>query len=188
MFERLRAAIEAALEGATPPRDAGEVARDMHDAVVEARVSVGKMREARAGLDKELAIERKQKDDAERRGQMAEEIGDAGTVEVARRFAAKHGERVAVLEKKLEVERAELHLAERELGEMTEQLRRYVQDRSGTAASESIESAWRDLQAAGGVRPETDLEDELLRSRLDRDAREAVAEERLRDLKKKMGK
>ena len=41
---------------------------------------------------------------------------------------------------------------------------------------------------AGGVRPGTDLQDELLKSQLDRTAREAAAEQQLRELKKKIKK
>jgi hypothetical protein len=42
--------------------------------------------------------------------------------------------------------------------------------------------------AAGGARPETDVEGELLRSRLERSAREAEADAKLEELKKRMGR
>jgi len=55
-------------------------------------------------------------------------------------------------------------------------------------ASDRIESAWRNIESAGGTRPELDLKDELLRSQLDAAAKEAAANEQLRQLKKKMGR
>ncbi len=51
-----------------------------------------------------------------------------------------------------------------------------------------MERAWRDLQAAGGARPGTDVRDELLKSEMERAAREAAAERQLKELKKKMKK
>ncbi len=107
---------------------------------------------------------------------------------MAERFAAKHRERVDVLERKLDAQQSELVLAEREFDEMKAKLLEVERQRPATDAARSVESAWRDLEAAGGARPETDLEDQLLRSQLDRSAREARAEEQLRELKKKMGK
>ena len=109
---------------------------------------------------------------------------------MAGRFAAKHRERVGVLERKLAALNDELALYERELADMQAQLARVERDRPLTEAERSAERAWRDLQEAGGVRPGggTDLQDELLKSDLDRTAREAAADQQLRELKKKMKK
>jgi hypothetical protein len=52
----------------------------------------------------------------------------------------------------------------------------------------SAERAWQDLTAAGGARPGTDLQDELLKSEMDRSAREAAADQQLDALKKKLRK
>ena len=49
-------------------------------------------------------------------------------------------------------------------------------------------AAWRDLEAAGGVRPETDLEGELLKSDLNRQQMDAAVAAQLEQLKKKLGK
>src|SRR5207247_936960 len=124
VFERLRDALRAALDAATPPGNLRDLARQMREAVVEAKVSVQETREAvsRAGRQWQLA--------------------------------------------------------------------RVERDRPLTEAERSAERAWRDLQEAGGVRPGggTDLQDELLKSDLDRTAREAAADQQLRELKKKMKK
>ncbi|HEY6209762.1 MAG TPA: hypothetical protein VIW28_11925, partial [Gemmatimonadales bacterium] len=68
------------------------------------------------------------------------------------------------------------------------QLARAERERPATEAERSAERAWRDLQQAGGARPGTDLKDELLRGQMDRAAREAAAEQQLRELKRKMKK
>ncbi len=188
MFERLRDTLRAALDRAAPPGDLRDLARQMREAVVEAKVAVRDMREALMRTERELTLERQRLADAERRGRLAAEIQDAETVTVAARFTAKHRDRVGVLERKLAAQREEVMLAERELGEMQAQLVRAERDRAATEAERSTERAWRDLQSAGGARPGTDVEDELLRSEMDRAAREAAAERQLQEIKKRMKK
>ena len=188
MFERLRDALRAALDAATPPGDLRDLARQMREAVVEARLSMQATREAVTRTEGELALERQRLADAERRGRLAAEIQDQETVAVAQRFAAKHRERAGVLERKLAALWDEQALLERELAEMQAQLARAERERPATEAERSAERAWRDLQQAGGARPGTDLKDELLRGQMDRAAREAAAEQQLRELKRKMKK
>jgi HAMP domain-containing protein len=187
VFERLKEALDAVLDAATPASDSRDVIHKMHEAVVETRVALDSMRDGIAVTERRLAVERKHLDDAERRGRMAAEIGDQETAQIAEQYTAKHGERLLVLEHKLTAEREEFQLAEREFNEMREKLRR-AREHSPSDTSGRIESAWRDIEAAGGTRPETDLNDELLRSKFDRAASEARAEEQLRQLKKKMGR
>ena len=183
MFERLRDALRAALDAATPPGNLRDLARQMREAVVDAKVAVDEIRSAVTRTDAELASERQRLADAERRGRLAGEIQDQETVQIAERFAAKHRERAGVLERKLSAQREELALAERELTEMRGQLT--SADRGGTS---STEQAWRDLQAAGGARPDVDLQQELLKHDIDRVARERAADEQLDLLKKKIRK
>ncbi len=158
----------------------------MRQAVVEMKSAVSKMRDDLAATERVLEAERRNRDDAERRGRLASGIGDRETTEVAERFTAKHAERVAVLEQKLDAQRAELRLAERELEEMTERFR--AAEREGPVSGSKAGAAWRDIENAGGTRADTDLADELLKGNMDRTAREAAAEAQLRELKKKMGK
>lgn len=188
MFRRLRDALEAALAAATPPPDLGELAARMREAVIEAKAGVGAMREALEKTEQQVAGERGQLETTERRRHLAEGIGDAETVEVADRYLAKHRERIAVLEKKVEAQREELALAERDLAEMTVQLAEAAKRRGGLEAERSAERAWAGLGAAGMDRPETDLEQELLKTKLDRAAREAEADAKLEELKKRMGR
>ena len=188
MFERLRDALRAALDAATPPGDLRDLTRQMREAVVEAKLAVEDTRAALARAERDLADERRRLADAERRGRLASEIQDGETVEVAQRFAAKHRARVGVLEHKRAALAEERALYERELAEMQAQLVRAERDRPLTEAERSVERAWRDLQAAGGARPGTDVQGELLKSELERAAREAAAERQLKELKKKMKK
>src|SRR5439155_3331514 len=84
------------------------------EAVVEARVAVRELGEGVGRTEAALAAEHQRLADSERRGRLAAEIQDRETVDVAGRFAAKHGERVGVLERKLAAQRDELGLAQRE--------------------------------------------------------------------------
>lgn len=186
MFEGLRSRIEQFLAQHTAPGDPRASAAQLHQAVLDAKVAVSQMRDALGATERELTVERRHQEDAERRGRLAREIDDQETAGLADRFSAKHAERVQVLERKLQVQRDELALAEREVAEMTAQLKS-IRGGAGAAAASS-EAAWRDLQAAGGARPGVDPDDELLRSRLDRSAYEAAAEAQLAHLKRKMGK
>jgi hypothetical protein len=108
------------------------------------------MRQAVTATEQEIVAERKMLVDAERRGKLAALVPDPETVQVAERYVARHQERVAVLERRLSVQRDELTMAERELAEMTTQAK---QAHAGQP-SETIAAAWRDLEAAGASRPD----------------------------------
>jgi predicted nucleic acid-binding Zn-ribbon protein len=153
----------------------------MRDAVIAARAALAVMRDQIGATERELDAERRQLMDAERRGRLAGEIGDQETVQVAQHFAAKHASRVNVLERKLGALRDELTLAEHELADMTEQLKAAGQNRGTAEAADHVAAA----QAGMGPAAE---EDERLKSRMDREAREAAAEQQLEALKQKMGK
>jgi hypothetical protein len=188
VFERLRDAVRAALDAATPPGDLRDLARQMREAVVEAKVAVQEIQAALARTEIELKVEGQRLADAERRGRLAAEIQDQETVQIAERFAARHRERAGVLERKRAAQREELALAERDLGDMQTQLKAAERDRPAATGTRSTEQAWRDLQAAGGARPDVDLQGELLKADMDRAAREQAADEQLDLLKKKLGK
>ena len=153
----------------------------MREAVVDAKVAVREIQEAVGRTERELALERQRLADAERRGRLAGEIQDAETVSVADRFAAKHRERLGVLERKLVNQREEMALAQRELDDMQAQLKSAERDRPAMEARASA-------QAAGDPAAGVDLQDELLKSDMDRAAREAAAARQLEELKKKMRK
>lgn len=156
----------------------------VREALVEARAALRVMREALAKVEAELATERQALADAERRGALAAGIEDTETVEIAARFAARHTAKVDVLVRKAEAQRAELQLAEQESDELAAQYK----GRGPAAASDSVRAAWREVEAAGGVRPETDLHDEIAKVAADRALREQAVAAQLAHLKKQLGK
>lgn len=180
MLEGLKARLDQLLrEGART--DVRAYAAGLREALLEARLGIGKMREALAATERELAAERKQLEDAERRGRLAAAVPDPDTVVIAERFAMRHRERVSVLERKIVVQRDELVLGEREFAEMTAEAQRAT---AGNP-SESIAAAWRDLESAGAVRPD---EQERMQADAERQQRESAIEAQLAYLKKKLGK
>ena len=183
MFEQLKQRMADVIDRATTPADRRTMIVMMREAVVEAKVSVREMREQLEQTRSRLKRERDELETVKRRGRLAEQIEDTQTIEVARDYERRHGERVLVLERKLVAQEAELALAEREVEDMTRELR---------ARSAGIEAA----KAAGEVgegsplAPDDPLEpsDGGLRSEIDRMAREARASEMLAELKRRMGK
>jgi hypothetical protein len=181
MFESVKARLERFFRDHTRS-DPRARAAGLREALLEAKVGLGTMRDALAATERELAAERQHLSVAERRGRLAAELPDPETVALAERFTVRHRERVAVLERKLMVQRDELVLVEREVAEM---LAEYRAARPGSR-SESIEAAWRDLQAAGGDRP--GIDDERGPGVDDQKLREHAVEAQLAFLKKKFGK
>lgn len=156
-------------------------AAGMREALLEAKVGLARMAEAIAMCEEELVAERKQLEDAERRGRLAAAVPDRETVVIAERFAARHRGRVEVLMRKVVVQRDELELVRREVEEMAAEVRKAGS--AGTA--ESIHAAWRDLEAAGAVGP---AEGELDSANADRGRLDEAIEAQLAYLKKKMGR
>jgi hypothetical protein len=182
VFESVKARLERFFRDHTrqDPRARASILRE---ALLEAKVGLGTMRDALAATERELAAERQHLASAERRGRLAAELPDPETVALAERFTARHRERVAVLERKLAVQRDELLLVEREVAEM---MAEYRAARSGNPA-ESVEAAWRDLEAAGAERPGVGVDDD--RPPLDDQKRlDQAVEAQLAFLKKKFGK
>jgi hypothetical protein len=160
--------------------DPREYAAAMRDALIEAKVGLTRMVEAIEITEREIAVERKHLDDAERRARLAATVSDQETVTVAERFAGRHRDRILILERKLVVQRDELVMAQREIDEMAAEMRK-----SGRDSSESVRMAWRDLEAAGAARPDDDAQAnvEAEKRRL-----EQAIEAQLAYLKKKLGK
>lgn len=180
MFDGLKARLDRLLRESARS-DPRAYAAGLREALLEARLGIRTMRDAIGATEHELAAERKLLEDAERRGRLAAEIPDLETVAIAERYAVRHRERVAVLGRKLVVQRDELVLAERELEEMTGEARRAT---AGNP-SESIAAAWRDLESAGGARSG---EDERTQADADKRRRESAIEAQLAYLKKKLGR
>jgi hypothetical protein len=152
----------------------------MRDAIIEAKVSLKHMAEGIETTERELTVERKHLDDAERRARLAAGVSDQETVAVAERFAGRHRDRILILERKLVVQRDELVMAQREVEEMAAEARK-----SGRDTSDSVRTAWRDLEAAGATRPDDEAQAHVEAEK--RRLEEAI-EAQLAYLKKKLGK
>jgi hypothetical protein len=157
-------------------------ARMMREALVDAKVGLSQSRAARDAASAQLARERTELATVLRRGQLAAGINDAETVRLAAEYERKHTERISVLERKLAALEQEVALVERETAEMTAQLKRL------TGAGDTAAPSAPDLQAEDSPEANDLSELDSLRRSADRTAREADAESRLADLKRRMGK
>jgi len=171
----------------------------MREAMVHAKLAIGDLRTALAGTDQRLHHEQAELDTVRRRQGLAADIGDRETVAIAERFAAQHAERVAVLESKRMVQQQELALAEREYEEMSAELRRVMSGLAPDGGTPDVATP----EAAAAREVEALLSDEPLDPlgasvdpgiggaapvRRTRAEREADAEARLADLKRKLGR
>ncbi len=149
----------------------------MRETLVHARVGLSEMREGVEASRLTLAGKRQELETVQRRKTQAEAIGDGETVRVAERYEAELSSRVDILARKLGVQEDELALGEHEVGEMTAELRKAIGGAPGAPAQ-------------GASDPESGALDELSsleRSRA-RAERDAHANERLAELKRRMGK
>lgn len=142
----------------------------LHAAAVEGKVALGKLHDLLTASERQLTAERGLLADAERRGVLAQGIGDEETLRVAEEFAAKHRDRVAVLERKVEAQRAEIQLLERDVAQVVRELKE-----AGFAVDPVPD-------------PGPDEDDARLAADLDRARKEAAADTLLANLKKKMGR
>jgi hypothetical protein len=188
VFEGLRERLERLLAEDDPSSRTRTQLSRLRETLIDAKAGVQHMREALVKTARKLEPERKHLADAERRGRLAAGISDSETAEIAERYAAKHGERVSVLERKLAAQRDELVLAQREVEEMTQRMKEAKLGLPPEDLTDSVKHAWRDLAAAGAPNPETDLRDELLGSELDQRAKEEAVEAQLERLKSRAKK
>ena len=182
MFDGLRDRLDRLFvsQSASGARAAAE---GLRDAMREAETVLVRLRASVSETEMLLTAERRQLDDAERRGRLAAEVADAETVAIAARFAARHRARAALLERKVSVQRDELQLAERELEELAAHAaslgRRDVADDLRTAASTGEHPA---------ADPARSFQDDLRRMQSERRLMDEAVERQLAYLKRKLGK
>ena len=182
MFESVKARLERFLQehSRQAPR---ERAAALREALLEAKVGLSTMRDALTATERELAAEKQHLAAAERRGRLAADLPDPETVALAERFTVRHRDRVGVLERKLAVQRDELQLTEREVVEMLAEYRGARQNNP----AESLDAAWRDLEAAGADRPGLELDDRKS-PHTEQQLKDQAVEAQLAFLKKKFRK
>jgi hypothetical protein len=192
VFDGFRQSFDELLSRATHPEERRLVASRMKDTLVQARMGLDDLR---TGLDKareRLAAEQRELETTRRRKQLAEGINDRQTVDIAAKYEQMHTERVDVLQQRVTAQEAELALAERDVAAMSAELKAVLAGTDPRAhASVADTSAGSSPGAGAGDEPDTgalrEELDSLGRSR-ERATREADADRRLDELKRRMGK
>lgn len=190
MFDSTRRLPRALMDRAPSPEDRRAGLARMKQTLVTARMGLDDLRKGIALTRQRLEGERRELETVRRRKGLAAGIDDAETVALAEKYEVLHAERTAVLERKLDAQSAELAMAEREVAEMTTELRLAVSGvptpgRGAARDAEAAAEADSVLDDAGaGVAEEIDA---LGRARA-RAEKDADAERRLEELKRRMGK
>lgn len=193
MFDELRDSLRA-LSSRLDPDERRRMSSGMREAMVHAKLAVNELRAALALTDERLRHERTELETVRRRQGFAADIGDDETVAIAERFAARHAERVAVLEQKRLVQQQELELAEREYDGMSADLRRVLSgiapegERAGGHGAEAAAAREVDALLADDPLPSVDPLEPAPPARRSRAEREAEADARLADLKRQLGR
>lgn len=186
MFESLKATISDLLSGRVAPADRRTVIGEMKRALALAKMGVEDLAQSAEVTRRRIEEERASLATATRRRTLAEGISDAETATLAAKYEAQHQERIAVLERKLDVQEAEHGLAEREYDEMLKQLK---QANAGAGSGLNADS-FGPTDAELGLPDDAPLRSELdglARSR-QRSERNAQADAALEALKKKLGR
>jgi phage shock protein A len=208
LFRKSVDAFRAELSKREPEDQVADLLSGMRREMVAARAAIPLLEEDVCRLRADLESERVLLEQCERRLSMAERIGDDETVRVAREFAERHRERKAVLEKKEQAATAELALRSRESEDMlrkyqesdrnrfglvsqlrrqqaAEKMRERLQNETGPFADFArMEDAVRDSEAHAAAAEELDFEQESASHPPPR----SDLEERLQELKRRMGK
>jgi hypothetical protein len=180
MFDNLRRSLRDLMEAGPDHGRALPSLGQMRQTLVQARVGLADMRQGVEESRLALGAKQRELETVQRRKAQAEAISDAETVRVAGRYEAELVSRIDILTRKLAVQEEELAIGEREVGEMTAELRKAI-GRIGPVP-DAANDPLADAQSAA-----LDELSSLERSRA-RAARDASADERLAELKRRMGK
>jgi hypothetical protein len=192
VFDSFRQSFDELLARHTRPEDRRVLAARMKDTLVQARMGLDDMRSSLEKTRQRLVLEEKELETVRRRKQLAEGINDRETVDIAAKYEEMHTERVNVVRQKVTAQEAELALAERDVAQMTAELKAVVNGtdpRAAVGASGEREAEAEVDAALGSERASSALRDEidsLGRARARADA-ESDAARRLEELKRKMG-
>lgn len=190
MFDTFRQSLRELMDRATPPEERRAGLARMKQTLVTARLGLEDLRGGVAITRQRLAKEQQELETMRRRKGLAAGIDDAETVALAEKYEAHHAERAEVLQRKLDVQLAELAIAERDVDGMGTELRNAMAGIPGA----SSRSASIDAEAAAvadditNERSDVASEIDALGRASARSAREADADARLAELKRRMGK
>lgn len=168
---------------ATPPEERRTIVARMRDTLVQAKASLNGLRDGLARTRRQLEAEERELATVRRRRDLANGIGDRETVEIAKRYEETHAKRVEIVRQKLSAQEAELAMAEREVETMTAELKAAaIGTGSAAPTGPSIDPGVDPDSADADMHAEIDA----LRRTRERSAREADAERRLEELKRRM--
>lgn len=190
MFDSFRQALTELMDRATSPEARRAGLSRMKETLVTARMGLDDLRRGITVTHQRLATERQELETMRRRKGLAAGINDAETMALAEKYETHHAERVEVLSRKLEAQQAELAIGERDVAEMTAELRDAVAGLPGQAsrASSNEAAAAAEVDDIVGERGDVAAEIDALGRASARSAREADADARLAELKRRMGK
>jgi hypothetical protein len=174
-LDELRARLDSLLANLGPSEDRRARASGLYGAMVEFKTAIAVSREARVTTERELAAERRQLEDAARRGALAQDISDAETARIALEFVERHRERTALLERKLAVVTDEIAYMEREYAALAAQYQSARQ-------TSGLSSSPREPDVLN------DREFDALKARADRETAEMAVKAQLELLKRKLNK
>jgi hypothetical protein len=184
VFDTFRKSLEDLMNRATPPEERRTIVARMRDTLIQAKASLTDLRDGVAKTRRQLEVEERELATVRRRKDLANGIGDRETVEIATRFEETHAKRVEIVRQKLSAQEAELTMAEREVETMTVELKSASLGADGASAGAATIDPGVDPDAANAdLRSEIDA----LRRTRERSEREADAERRLEELKRRMG-
>lgn len=190
MFDSFRQTLENLMDRATPPEERRAGLSRMKDTLIQARMGLDDLRDGVTRTRQRLAQEDREVETMRRRREAATAINDTETVSLAEKYESHHGERADVLRRKLEAQEAELAMVEREVGEMTAELKQAIMGVGpGSPGRPSIDDAARaEVDDLLGRDSKVGDEIDSLARAGRRAERDADAERRLEELKKRMGK
>lgn len=188
MFDSFRQSLSDLMDRATPPEERRAGLARMKQTLVQAKMGLEDLRQGVVVTRQRLEVELRELETMRRRKGAATGINDAETAGLAERYEAMHEERSAVLRRKLEAQEAELILVEREVAEMTTELKRAVSGASGPGTIGADESARAAAESVLDDGRNVASEIDALGRAGARSAREADAERQLAELKRRMGK
>lgn len=196
MFDRLRQSLDELIAARTRPEERRAVAARMKETLVMAKLGLEDLQKAIDQTRSRVAAERRELETVARRKALAQGINDAETVAIAERFEKQHGERLAVLERKLAAQEQEQEIAQRDVRDMSAELRAAL---TGAPPPGTVGGAAATPTPAGEEDPLADIgreerADDLAQGidALGRQSRRAEqqqrAEDMLAELKRRMGK
>lgn len=188
MFESFRQSLRDLMDRATPPEERRAGLSRMKETLVMARMGLDDLRAGVKVTRQRIESERRELETMRRRKGLAAGINDAETLALAEKYEAHHAERVEVLTRKLSAQEEELAIGERDVAEMTAALKQAMLGAPASGAGSLRDEASAEADAviddSRGIAEELDA---LGRARA-RSDREADAEQRLAELKRRMGK